>query len=494
MKKIIPSILLTASASCTTLFAQAENRLEAINQVAEIGNRLQVRDNRMPSLLSEDEIWQQANITTNSELPTANCNSQGNDLDCDLMMDPEKLKQLEEGEEALKEGLGVFGKRVTTTEIASTGPQTTAVGITLVKGEGTEGGSQFACTRDFNFKAEDAKERVQGYTKKAEAAQKEKRKCWFEKSKAPKRNEAWCWSDAARYSMIASRYWNDANEALIQGNQSLAVLCSKAAQQYEASSECKLQAANAVASGNTMDYDRFDKAATSAQKSADQLEKASRTLEKVNQVTLENQRELSALLLKASQQHEESAEYYRESAQVKLNGKDNSYYYLFEAAAFSAQLSAGQLEEASEALERANQATAANQGELSVLLMKSVKQWKESAEYFHLAANARGNENNADYDRFCLAGHSAGDSANQLKKAIATREKIAKAMELDHAKVIPVLMEAAKKHEESAEYYRQAMNAKISGNNTDYDSFNRMGRSAENTALSIMGQVTILLI
>ena len=54
------------------------------------------------------------------------------------------------------EGLGVFGKRVTTTTIASSGLQTTAVGIASVKGEGTEEGSQFAFPRDFNFKAEDA--------------------------------------------------------------------------------------------------------------------------------------------------------------------------------------------------------------------------------------------------------------------------------------------------------------------------------------------------
>src|SRR3990167_9008460 len=525
MKKIITSIFIAALASSNLLPAQVANRLEttkfqitdcrlkdrmkAINQVADcrlqvVGKRkaednhdleyrLQDTDNKKTELSSEDQIEQGAQTTTNSELPTVNCNSQGNDLDCYLMMDPEKLKKLEEGTEALGEGLGVFGKRVTTTTIASSGLQTTAVGIASVKGEGTEGGSQFACTRDFNFKAEDAKERAQGYKKKAEVAQQEKRKCWFEKSKAPKRNEASCWDDAARYSMITSRYWNYANEALIQGNQSLAVLWSKAAQQYEESSEYSCQAANAVASGNKMDYDRFDKAATSAQQSAYQLEEASRTLEEVNQVTLENQGEVSALLLKASQQHEESAEYYRESAQAKLGGNSNDYYR-FAKIASSALLSAGQLEEASEALERANQAIAANQGELSVLLLKTSHQHEESAEYYHLAVNAQRNENTADYDRFCLAGCSASDSARQLKETVAIREEIAKAMELDYAKVIPVLMEAAKKYEESSEYYRQAMNAKISGNNTDYDSFNRMGRSAQNTALSIMGQVKILLI
>ncbi|HLB34482.1 MAG TPA: hypothetical protein VJK54_09655 [Chthoniobacterales bacterium] len=488
MKKILPTIFLAISASSNLLLAQPVNqvagcRLQVTGSNQETDCREQQANNRKAPLLSEDEIRQQAEITTNHKLRTTNCNNQGNNLDCYLMMNPTTLE----------EGAEVFGKRVTITTIPSAAPQTTGVGMALVKGEGAEEGSQSAFPRDFSFKAEDAKERVRGDQRKAEAAQNEKRKCWFEKSKAPKRNEASCWNDAARYSMTASSYWNYANEALIQGNQSLAVLWGKTAQKYEESSDYKRQAANAIASGNETDYNCFDQVAQSVQQSADQLKEASKTLGKVNQVTRENQGEFSALLLQASKQYEEAAEYYGKTAKAKLSKNNNDYYY-FDEAASSASLSADQLREASEALGKANQATAANQGELSVLLMKSVRQWKESAEYYHLAVNAKGNENNADYDRFYLAGCSACDSARQLKETVAIREEIGKAMELDYAKVIPVLMEAAKKYEESSEYYRQAMNAKISGNNTDYDSFNRMGRSAQNTALSIMGQVKILLI
>src|SRR3990167_2270888 len=108
MKKIISFILLTASASCTILFAQAENRLEATNQVRgcrlqlvatnqTTNYRLQVEDNNKIELSSEGQIRQQAKPTTNCELRTTNCNNSGTDLSCYLMMDPEKLKQLEEG-------------------------------------------------------------------------------------------------------------------------------------------------------------------------------------------------------------------------------------------------------------------------------------------------------------------------------------------------------------------------------------------------------------
>src|SRR3990167_4640251 len=121
MKKIISFILLTASASCTILFAQAENRLEATNQVRgcrlqlvatnqTTNYRLQVEDNNKIELSSEGQIRQQAKPTTNCELRTTNCNNSGTDLSCYLMMNPATL---EEGEEALGEGLGVFGKKAT---------------------------------------------------------------------------------------------------------------------------------------------------------------------------------------------------------------------------------------------------------------------------------------------------------------------------------------------------------------------------------------------
>ncbi|HLB33465.1 MAG TPA: hypothetical protein VJK54_04450, partial [Chthoniobacterales bacterium] len=75
MKKIIPSFLLAVSVSSSLLLAQDKNNNKTIS-------------------LSEDQIDQGAQIATNYELPTANCNNQGANLDCYLMMDPVSAEEV----------------------------------------------------------------------------------------------------------------------------------------------------------------------------------------------------------------------------------------------------------------------------------------------------------------------------------------------------------------------------------------------------------------
>ncbi|HLB33352.1 MAG TPA: hypothetical protein VJK54_03855, partial [Chthoniobacterales bacterium] len=104
MKKIIPSILITALASSSLLFAQVENRLEETKEIVS------------------------SNSSTNYELPTTNCNNQGHDLDCYLMMDPAELKNIEEGTKAVGEALGILGKEeIITAEGAGKGDIVNAV-------------------------------------------------------------------------------------------------------------------------------------------------------------------------------------------------------------------------------------------------------------------------------------------------------------------------------------------------------------------------------
>ena len=389
MKKIIPSIILTASASCNLLLAQAENRLE------------------------EAERAFPCSITANCQLPSANCDNLGQDLSCHLMMNPATP---EEGAEALGEGLGVFGKRVTTTTIANTGPQTTGVGIALVQGERAMPGSQSAFSIDCNSKAEGAKERARGDKEKAETAQNEKRKCWFEKSKAPKRREASAWNDADSCSMQASDFWNKASEAHTQGNESLADLCLRTANQYEKSAEYNRKVATIAINQDITDFYRFLATSAYAWSSAIELEKAVIALEKATQAIAENQGELVALLMQASKQHEESAEYFTQAANAKIGGNIIDFDRFDKASGYS-QNSADELEKASIALKKATQASAINQGELAALLMQASKQHEESAEYFSQAANAKISGNTTDFDRFDRESTAARQSAQQLEDA-----------------------------------------------------------------------------
>src|SRR3990167_1122667 len=138
MKKIIASILLTASASCNLLFAQPINqvagcRLQALSRGQGTDYRVQVRNtnqvtgcrlqvvgtnqgaeykvqrtgSKTAELTLEDQIKQGTKTTTNCQLPTANCNNQGDNLDCHLMMNPSSI---EEGTKVVGEALGIFGR------------------------------------------------------------------------------------------------------------------------------------------------------------------------------------------------------------------------------------------------------------------------------------------------------------------------------------------------------------------------------------------------
>ena len=92
--------------SAQTLFAKSESRLETTSQVT--GCRLQGTGAEMAELPLEDQIRQRTKTTTNCELRTVNCDNQGDNLDCHLMMDPQEI---EEAEKTLKKGLGISNKK-----------------------------------------------------------------------------------------------------------------------------------------------------------------------------------------------------------------------------------------------------------------------------------------------------------------------------------------------------------------------------------------------
>src|SRR3990167_9552833 len=148
MKKIIASILLTASASCNLLFAQPINqvagcRLQALSRGQGTDYRVQVRNtnqvtgcrlqvvgtnqgaeykvqrtgSKTAELTLEDQIKQGTKTSTNCQLPTANCNNQGDNLDCHLMMNPSSI---EEGTKAIGEALGIVGRGEEAAGVSST--------------------------------------------------------------------------------------------------------------------------------------------------------------------------------------------------------------------------------------------------------------------------------------------------------------------------------------------------------------------------------------
>src|SRR3990167_1876546 len=253
MKKIIQSILLTASTSCNLLFAQAaireqvkdtsqitDYRLQSKNRFKE--TEIQTTDNRKTELSSEDQIGQGAQTTTNYELRTANYNDQGNDLDCYLMMDPEELKKIEEGIEDLKGGCGSSEKTasLSKTAVVTTGVARSAIVNNLqeltnvvplmtkaecerlqreARAKATEATESARRARKQMLEATESASRIKAEIseatervrqaraqaeedhQKAEVAHKAQRKCWLTSSKDAERDKA----EALERSIVAKK-------------------------------------------------------------------------------------------------------------------------------------------------------------------------------------------------------------------------------------------------------------------------------------------------
>ncbi|HLB33220.1 MAG: hypothetical protein A3F67_04095 [Verrucomicrobia bacterium RIFCSPHIGHO2_12_FULL_41_10] len=113
MKYIISTFLLAVSASSNVLLGNISTT-NYNNQVAGL------KTTKLPLVDFSFQVDQEVRTTTN-------CNNQGDDLDCYLMMDPTTL---EEGAGVLGEGLGVFGKKATSaqTSVGTTSASRSPVG------------------------------------------------------------------------------------------------------------------------------------------------------------------------------------------------------------------------------------------------------------------------------------------------------------------------------------------------------------------------------
>src|SRR5476649_2579276 len=87
-EKIIFTFLFAVLASSSHLLAQ--------NGKQTTDYRLQTTGSKTTELPLKNLIEQGAEITANNELPTSNCNNQGDDLDCHLMMNPAMVGETEE--------------------------------------------------------------------------------------------------------------------------------------------------------------------------------------------------------------------------------------------------------------------------------------------------------------------------------------------------------------------------------------------------------------
>ncbi|HLB34449.1 MAG TPA: hypothetical protein VJK54_09485 [Chthoniobacterales bacterium] len=400
MKKKISTVFLAISASSNLLLAQPEDRLKVI------GYRLEVEKTDESALLD---------TTTNYKLRTTNCNNQANNLECYPMMYTAKLELGEGWFEVSGKGMPTteiastefHTKGIVVAVVQGVGMDEESVASFS---RDLNGKAEYAKERaqEYTIKAKTAwDEKRKCWFEKSKRSKMNEACCWDEATHCSmKASNFWnkaneilaqrnqsitdlCIRTAKQYEEaveykhqaanvainqdttdygcfdIVGRYCrNSANElekaviahekatqAIAVNQGELAALWLKTVKQHEESAEYHREAANAKIGGNTTNFDRFDKVSAYDQNSADELEQASIALEKAIQASAMNQGELAALLIKASKQHEESAEYFGQAANAALseNAVDRTR---FDLAANSSSHRAKQLEEAATAWTR----------------------------------------------------------------------------------------------------------------------------------------------
>src|SRR3990167_8531969 len=144
---------------------------------------------------------------------------------------------------------------------------------------------------------------------------------------------------------------------------------------------------------------------------------------------------------------------------------------------------ASSYDEAAKALQKATSATTSGNDFEATLWSKTSKQYQESAEYHTQAAKDISNGNKTDYDHFSKAGHTASWSAHLLEEAFSASEKVTQAKHANQEELALLWLKISELNQESSEYNIQAARAISSGNEINYDRFERAGFALGESAL-----------
>ncbi|HLB34447.1 MAG TPA: hypothetical protein VJK54_09475, partial [Chthoniobacterales bacterium] len=533
MKKIILFIIFTTSANCSLLFAQTDNqvtgcRLQSLSREQGMGNgvqatrsreqdtdnREQVRKKSKKTLPLEYQIRQRAKVTTNYELPTANCNSQGNDLDCYLMMDPGELKNIEEGIENLKGGFGFSGKTavVKTTAMGSPvgsssssamilgkgGVEATAALTTEESAESSQGNNLILsdwCLQskaDYQAKAAEAKDAgkndlSRGYLEAATtlglAADQYRQSIHYKSSEGSA--QITILKKSGKSLQSKAEYQSKAAEAKDSGRNSIAVSYSEAAAASELAAEQFKQAVKIHDDNIIIDHgDSFEDLGSSLQAKADYQAKAAK-------VTDSGKNALATVYLEAVTISELAAEQFKQAVTACITKEYNNLEKSLNVGR-ALQAKADYKVKAVEALEKVAAAEEQGNQHLAALWRKIETQCQAAVGYHLKAAEAQAVENKTEYVRCNKAAISAENSGDGLKESINAFAKAAEAEIKGNQSLAALWRKIETQCQFTAEYHLKAAEAQSVKNKAEYVRCNKAATSAKNSGSRLKEAINAL--
>src|SRR3990167_10873260 len=279
----------------------------------------------------------------------------------------------------------------------------------------------------------------------------------------------------------AIKLLEQAADAEKKGNQPVATLLRKAAEQDQVAAEYYQKSAEAYALGsekiNCHGRNRFYQAGESTEQSVHRLKDAATFLEKAIVAENNNNKTLASLWQEIAGQKQVAAEYYQKGTEVYASGDEEGG----KSAAWDAyrvEKIIEALKEAATSLEKAFEAANSGNQNLSDIWQKVVSRYEFAAEHHKKSIEARAINNKQEEDLFNKAASSANDSArlsvDQLKKSLEyienTRkdiEQLNEANKLEDQSLTSLWQKIVTQNQDAAEYYQQAAEAYLKENTTE---------------------------
>ncbi|HLB33969.1 MAG TPA: hypothetical protein VJK54_07015, partial [Chthoniobacterales bacterium] len=256
---------------------------------------------------------------------------------------------------------------------------------------------------------------------------------------------------------LASSTLDKAIESEKRGDQALAAVYQKTADQNQLLAEYKRKTAEAHASGNIAEATRFKKVEDSTTSSVDRLNLASSALDKAIEADKRGDQLLVTLYRKIADQNQLAVEYKQkvEEAQVSENASEASF---FNKADVSISSSADRLNAASIALEKAVELEKNGNKESASFYRKMAEQNQFIAEYYRRISELQASGNVLEgrlFDSFTVT--AARSSLDCLNLTVTALDKAIEAERNNKHEVVALWRKIADQNQLAVEYKRKVM-------------------------------------
>ncbi|HLB33353.1 MAG TPA: hypothetical protein VJK54_03860, partial [Chthoniobacterales bacterium] len=279
------------------------------------------------------------------------------------------------------------------------------------------------------------------------------------------------WNRVVVKAEQAAKNWQKVSETLTQGKLERAALWRKAAEQSEISAEEWKQyiiPSYTVVDGDECTEEKMNTIASRLKTAriANCLSDNMTSIANSEEIANGGNQFLAALWSKAAEQNQEFAEYLRKTG-------DCCY------------MRCDPLKEAALALEKATIATENKNESLAMLWSKVVMRNQESIEYFSKKGDAKLKGNDDKVTPSYYAGCDIIESAWMLELAAEAFEKETIAKAGKNKLLAELWSKSAAQHQEAAEYYRKAAEARLRENNPEENRWGKVASFVEKSSLGL---------